>query len=63
MAEPQRGLKSRHIHIRHFWIKDRAKAEGIQIRHCPTLEMLGDFFTKPLQGTLFQDVPRCDPWL
>jgi hypothetical protein len=43
MAEPQRGLEARHIHIRHFWIKDRAKAEGIQIRHCPTLEMLGDF--------------------
>ena len=48
------GAKSRHIHIRYFWIKDRASAEGITIRHCPTLAMLADFFTKPLQGALFR---------
>ena len=24
------------------------------IRHCPTLQMLADFFTKPLQGHLFR---------
>jgi len=48
------GPKSRHINIRHFWIKDRSAAEGIAIRHCPTLQMLADFFTKPLQGNLFR---------
>jgi hypothetical protein len=37
------GPSSRHINIRHFWIKDRAKEAGINIRHCPTLQMLGDF--------------------
>jgi hypothetical protein len=48
------GPKSRHINIRYFFIKDRTKAEGITIRHCPTLQMLADFFTKPLQGALFR---------
>jgi hypothetical protein len=48
------GPKSRHIDIRYFWIKDRVKAEGITIRHCPTLQMVADFFTKPLQGALFR---------
>jgi hypothetical protein len=48
------GPRSRHIDIRYFWIKDRAKAASIIIRHCPTAEMLGDFFTKPLQGSLFR---------
>ena len=48
------GAKSRHINIRYFWIKDRVQSEGITIRHCPTLEMLADFFTKPLQGHLFR---------
>jgi hypothetical protein len=48
------GPKSRHINIRYFFIKDRIKTEGITIRHCPTLKMLADFFTKPLQGTLFR---------
>jgi hypothetical protein len=47
------GARSRHIDIRFFWIKDRAKDAGINIRHCPTLAMLADFFTKPLQGSLF----------
>ena len=47
------GPKSRHINIRYFFIKDRVKAEGIEIRHCQTLRMLADFFTKPLQGALF----------
>ena len=47
------GPRSRHINIRHFWIKDRMEQEKITVRHCPTLQMLGDFFTKPLQGGLF----------
>jgi Reverse transcriptase (RNA-dependent DNA polymerase) len=48
------GPRSRHIDIRYFWIKDRVKSAGVKIRHCPTLQMLGDFFTKPLQGNLFR---------
>jgi hypothetical protein len=48
------GQKTRHIDIRYFFIKDRIKTEGIDIVHCPTLEMLGDFYTKPLQGSLFR---------
>ena len=27
----------------------------IRIEHCPTTAMLGDFFTKPLQGSLFMN--------
>ena len=48
------GPRSRHINIRYFWIKDRSTAADITIRHCPTLAMLADFFTKPLQGSQFQ---------
>ena len=47
------GHKLRHINIRHFWIMDRLKSEGITIHHCPTEQMLADFLTKPLQGSLF----------
>jgi hypothetical protein len=48
------GPRSRHIDTRYFWIKDRNASGDIQIRHCPTLHMLADFFTKPLQGDLFR---------
>ena len=48
------GQRSRHINIRHFWITDRLKTDGIALRHCDTEAMLADFLTKPLQGALFR---------
>ena len=52
------GQKSRHIDIRYFFMKDRVETENITIVYCPTEEMLADFFTKPLQGALFQKFRR-----
>ena len=48
------GPRSKHINIRYFFIKDRLKSEDIKIEHCPTDIMVADFFTKPLQGSLFR---------
>ena len=48
------GQKTKHMDNRYFWIKDRLSTEGIEIKYCPTLKMLADFFTKPLQGSLFR---------
>ena len=48
------GSKSRHIHVRYFFIKDRLSSEDIEVIFCPTEIMLADFFTKPLQGSLFR---------
>jgi len=47
------GRRTRHINIRYFFITDRVKSGEICIEHCPTNEMIGDFFTKPLQGAKF----------
>ena len=52
------GKKSRHIDIRYFFIKDRIRSDGINVRHCPTEQMLADFLTKPLQGNLFRKFQR-----
>ena len=48
------GEKSRHIHIRYFFIKDILKRENIELVHCPTERMIADYYTKPLQGSLFR---------
>lgn len=48
------GQKSRHIDIRYFFIKDVLRRENIDLQHCPTEEMIADFYTKPLQGALFE---------
>ena len=47
------GKGSKHIDIRYFFVTDRVKRKEIQIKHCPTTEMVADFFTKPLQGCTF----------
>ena len=45
---------SRHIDIRYFFVKDRVDKQEVQILYCPTNLMIADFFTKPLQGSLFK---------
>ena len=47
------GSKSRHIHIRYFFTKDVLKREQVNVKYCPTNQMLADFYTKPLQGKQF----------
>ena len=42
-----------HINIRYYFITDRANWGEIKLKYCPTTKMLGDYFTKPLQGGLF----------
>ena len=48
------GKRTRHINIRYYFVHDRVKAGEIDIEHCPTDDMWGDFFTKPLQGKKFR---------
>ena len=43
-----------HIDIRYFFVTDRIKHRDMHIKYCPTGNMVADFFTKPLQGSLFQ---------
>jgi hypothetical protein len=46
--------RTRHINIRYFFVTDRIASKEVDIRWCPTAEMVGDFYTKPLQGALFR---------
>jgi hypothetical protein len=46
--------RTRHINIRYFFVADRVKSNEVSIEYCPTEEMDADFFTKPLQGSLFR---------
>ena len=44
--------RTRHINIRYSFVTDHANCGEIKIKHCLTAEMVGDYFTKPLQGGL-----------
>ena len=48
------GKRTRHVNIRYFFVTDRIKSQEVDVQYCPTGNMLGDFFTKPLQGSLFK---------
>jgi hypothetical protein len=48
--------RTRHVHIRYFFVKDRVDAGEIVIEHMPTKSMVADILTKPLQGELFREM-------
>ena len=48
------GQRLRHLHIRFFYVTDQVEQGWMKVRHCPTGEMVADFFTKPLQGAQFR---------
>ena len=45
--------RTKHMNIRYFYVTEKVRNKTFHVTHCPTDEMVGDFFTKPLQGSLF----------
>jgi hypothetical protein len=45
--------RTKHIHMRYYFITDRIRSNELSVEYCPTQTMVADFFTKPLQGKLF----------
>jgi hypothetical protein len=50
--------RTRHFDIKYFNMRDKMKLNGIEVVYCPTEKMVADFFTKPLQGSLFRMMRR-----
>ena len=40
--------RTKHISVRHHFVANRIQSEELKVFHCPTDEMVADFFTKPL---------------
>lgn len=63
------GKRTKHIAIRYFFVTDRVAKGDVSLEWCPTEDMTGDFWTKPLQGALFRRfrdlimgvIPQPDP--
>lgn len=56
LAEKGRSTsdRTRHIHIRYYFVKDRIDSGEVRIEYLQTDLMLADILTKPLQGELFR---------
>ena len=48
------GQRTRNIHIRYFYAHERITDGMIVVTYCPTKEMVSDYLSKPLQGSLFR---------
>ena len=46
--------QTRHIEVRYYFITDHIDRDRVRVSYCPTGDMLADYFSKPLQGSLFQ---------
>jgi len=46
--------RTRHLHIRWFWVKDQVDNKQIKLIYTPTGEISADFFTKAKQGADFK---------
>ena len=46
--------RTRHINIRYYFITDRIMKQEASVEFCPTFDMIGDYFTKELQGSQFR---------
>ena len=47
------GKGSKHMNVRYFFAVDKIRKKEVKMLYCPTGDMLGDFSSKPLQGSLF----------
>jgi hypothetical protein len=46
--------RSRHIHIRYFWLKEQVDLGVVEIKHLGTSKMFANLLTKPVQGKQFR---------
>ena len=47
------GKRTRHFDIKYFYITDLIERKEVEIKYCPTDEMIADYMTKPLLGAKF----------
>ena len=48
------GKRTRHFDIKLFYITDLISRNEVEVRYCPSDEILADYMTKPLVGTKFK---------
>ena len=46
--------QTRHIEVCYYFITDHIDRDCVRVSYCPTGDMLADYFSKLLQGSLFQ---------
>jgi hypothetical protein len=45
--------RTKHIEIRYYYVANQVAKGDLRVVWCPTVKMIVDFLTKPLQGKAF----------
>ena len=53
---PIQHSRTKHIEIRHHFIRNHVQNENIVLEFVPTKDQLADIFTKPLNGDRFEQI-------
>jgi hypothetical protein len=48
------SMRTRHIKVRYYWLRERVKLGDIKVEHVSTTDMMADILTKPMQGATFK---------
>ena len=48
------SMRTRHIKVRYYWLRERVKLGDIKVEYVPTADMLADILTKPMQGAMYK---------
>ena len=63
---PIQHSRTKHIEIRHYFIRDHVQNKNVILEFVPTEDQLADIFTKPLNGDRFEQIRGklglCDPF-
>jgi hypothetical protein len=54
--DPSVSDRTKHIDIRHHFIKERIELEQVKLIYVPTSHMVADILTKPLQISQFRQL-------
>ena len=49
---------TKHTNVRYFFITDQLSKKEVELKYCPTDQMIADYMTKALQGKLFRKFRR-----
>ena len=52
------GERTQALNIQYFMVTNHISKGDLSVKYCPTNSMLGDYFTKPLQGRKFKEFQR-----
>ena len=53
-GKPSSGKRTRNFDIKLFCITDLISRNEVEVKYCPTDDMIGDYMSKPLSGAKFK---------